>query len=339
MKLFILITLMSITTFSCAQNSVERSVPKDSKHLAVYVEAKSKSRGISSGEFGEIVVLDIDTKIKYYITRDNFYDTDPKFSPDGFRILFQSNRDQDITTLKIKGMSGPYNQYIYDLEKGTISKVNILYETNRPKEYRSTLRNIGWLPKGDEIYFNFNHNEIYIYDLLTNKIETVYTFPDFNIIDNISLSQSNLFAFSFRNDLLTFENSGLAIYNREGDSTDIFSSYSTTIGEWAGADEKIPFRGGKETNFSIMEYDYESKTSKKLFEFPRNLNLVSQLFYVGDDKIVFLAGEVEKEYQEGKERLLFKNNEIILYDLNTNKFEWLTNEMLEKEALDVIWRN
>ena len=88
-----------------------------------------------------------------------------------------------------------------------------------------------------------------------------------------------------------------------------------------------------------MEYDYERKTSRKLFEFPRNLNIASQLFYVGDDKIIFLAGKIEKEYKEGKERLLFKNNELIIYDLNTNKFEWLTNDMLEKEDLDVIWRN
>ncbi len=327
-QLYLLLLIILFTNMSCTQNKVETKKFLNSKLLAVFVEAKNEKDGISSGSFGDIVLMDLKSKERIMITNDRFYDLNPHFSPNGKYILFQSNRIGEQLPLDIKGISGPYDLFIYDIEKCRVSQINIPYPTDRPKEL--SIREIDWMPDGKNLFFKLLKNEIYIYNIESETTKLLRTITEFPRIDNLSVSAKNIFAFNFRQTLDNYNNAGLALFDVTTDSITIFNDYSNTFGPWNNSGTRILYGGD---NRSIYIYDYLKKEKIKLFPIKERLEIYQNIFQNEDD-IILLGGF----YRKG-DIFIYEPKQIVIYNLITKQYNWITDTPLEKDWMDVYIRD
>lgn len=90
----------------------------------VYVEALDDSDGSHAGDFGDVVVLDPQTKVKYRLTHDRLYDEDARWFPDGLKVVFASRR---IGNSRYKDLSTPSHLYEVSLKTQMIDRIDEKY--------------------------------------------------------------------------------------------------------------------------------------------------------------------------------------------------------------------
>lgn len=328
--LFLLLLTILFTNLSCTQNKIETTNFINSKLLAVFVEAKNKRDGLSSGSFGDVVLMDLKSKERIMITDDRFYDLNPHFSPNGEYILFQSNRIGEQLYLDIKGIGGPFDIFIYDIEKQKLSQLDIPYQTERPKEYRETIREIGWMPDGKNVFFKILNNEIYLYNIESKTTSLLKKIIEFPRIENLSVSVNNVFVFSFRQTLDNLDNSGLAIYNIATDSVIVFENYSNTFGPWNKIGDELLYWGD---NRIVYLYNYPKNEKTNLFRMKDKMDIYKNIFQNKDD-IILLAG-----FYRNEDILIFEPKQVVIYNFRTKQYNWVTNTPLEKDWMDVYIRD
>ncbi len=109
--------------------------------------------GIRKSGFSDIFILDMKTGDYKSLTDDIYYDIDPSFSPDGTKIVFASDRNND-------GFSGSTNLYEIDLITSKITQL-----TSGPYEDQTP----DYTEQG--IYFTSNRSGAYNIYLLDDKNE------------------------------------------------------------------------------------------------------------------------------------------------------------------------
>ncbi|MDH3268039.1 MAG: hypothetical protein OEM46_04215 [Ignavibacteria bacterium] len=314
---------------SCTQERNDMTLFNKAKLLAVYVEANNEKDGLSSGSFGDLVLMNLTSGESLKLTNDGFYDTKPCFSPDGKYILFQSNRIGEKLYLDVKGISGPFDIFIYDLEKCKISQIDIPYQTNRPREYRESIRDMDWMPEGKNLFFKLLKNEIYLYNIESKTTKLLRKITEFPMIDNLSVSAKNIFAFSFRQTLDNLDNAGLALFDVTKDSIIIFNYYSNTFGPWNNIGDRLLYWGNNRT---IYVYDYLKNEKKELFPIANDLLIYKNLFQNEED-VILLCGLYRKA-----DSVIYEPKQVVIYNLKTKKYNWLTDTNLEKDWMDVYIR-
>jgi hypothetical protein len=86
--LLVLFIILGTINSSCQQTT---KFPDRLTHSLLYTESKDEE-GIGAGDSSEIVTLNLNTNIKYYLTNDRFYDRYPTYSPSFNKIIFESKR-------------------------------------------------------------------------------------------------------------------------------------------------------------------------------------------------------------------------------------------------------
>ena len=328
------LVLFCVTTlYSCDKGKTsENKALLDSKVRVVYTEFEMVQENDHFNEkSSDIKAMNFDTKEFFYISKDDFVDGEPKWSPDGKSILFKTIRGYDNLTLKILGTEGPFKFVIYDIKENTFKNLVIKYQLDKHESLRWNYDNMQWNNNGDKFLFKFHKNKIMECKLEGDSVKMLkelgqdLLLEDFTITDNDSL-----WIFKGRPDAL---NEIIYIYNNRDSSSIVINNYNVyRICDYSKNKKTILFNDFKN---NLYEYSLISREVKKLdipiIERPM---LLTECKYLDEKKLVCL---IEKLYNNNEE--LLRNAEIVLMDLEKQKLEWLTNDGLGKRDLDIYIRN
>lgn len=251
--------IILLSNLSCSQKRIESAEVLNGKRLVVFVEERNSNDGIWGGEYGDIVIMDLDTKQKFYITDDYYFDTNPIFSPDGKNVIFQSSRDEDKLTLQIKGIGGPHYIYIFNLESRHLHRIDIIYQKERG-QFKSTIENIGWIPGEDSLYFGIRDSKIYKCGANGGESRVIKEFKEITHVYNVSVSRDNQFIFAF-NGGIKIKDKGVAFYNYDNDNLMIITRGTDYVRDWMIHSSKFIYASGEDTTFCFYAYDTKNNSS------------------------------------------------------------------------------
>lgn len=145
----------------------------------LYVEALDDSDGIRAGNFGDIIVLDPQTKTKYRLTYDRLYDEDARWCPDGSKVILASRRTGHS---RYKDLSTPSHLYEVNLKTLEINQIDAKYDSRvqhfkdvRGSEYFSPAYNhqateLAFFADRDISSMDEPHRQLVIHNLLNDSL-------------------------------------------------------------------------------------------------------------------------------------------------------------------------
>lgn len=333
-SLFLLCLLASCNTYKAEDLS-------KIKNKVVFVEEHTKGDGLSSGNFGDVMLLDLDSKKTYNLTNDDFYDLDPHFSHDGKFIYFQSNRSGSKMDRMISGVGGPYNTCILDINSGEIRKIDFDFEKDIPEYQRTGLEEMQLTRDNSHLYFDAYPPMILRSTIRGDSVTIVKDFSNdkkarFTQMRDMKLSPDDKYL-AFRYEDVPLEGNdvtprarGLAIYDLKNhgfrliDMPHIFS-----VNGWTSDSRKIIYFADSKIN----SYDVFENKSEVFLEHPDIY--INCCIMLNENKMFLLAANITTEIGQGEEKYNIGNPEVAEYDLKNKKLVWLTNDGLEKDYIDV----
>jgi Tol biopolymer transport system component len=311
--------LLILCLISCTTKHSDPYV-LESTTIAVFIESRSYSHGISSGRFGDVVLIDIGSGSKYFLTKDSYYNTKPTISYDRSYVAFFSNRVGSRLELKIKGIGDPHEIYIYDLNELKLER----FGEKISVEYPNTMRGVHqmkWKPTNDAIYFVNYDNTIFEIHITEDTLNVLTRIEEDIRIGNISPSNDGEYIAFSTSDRMYTNNEMLVLDLGTKKLTKLFKSdYPLETGSWLD-DGSFLYRDG----FDIFEYNILSKSKELIFSSEiHNIRMISAPFYISDDEIVFLRGDGQTE--------------IILYNRVKDEITNVTDDGYEKMFIDVSYK-
>lgn len=148
------------------------SFSTDGKWIA-YVSARRDTNGdgkINASDCGGVYIYDIETGQEKYLVSDEYFNTQPVFSPDGGKLLYLSARDPLKKNACIDQNCG---QGLYLLDLATAEETELLDPSFRSKHVKFTADGkrvifSGWRPSEQ-------NSGIYTLDIKTKKLEVLVT--------------------------------------------------------------------------------------------------------------------------------------------------------------------
>ena len=144
----------------------------DGKYLA-YASARRDTDGdsrITIHDRGGIYIYDIKNHSETYLVSDEYYNSNPVFSPDGHYLLYFSSRQDDNNDKKIDDTERP-SLYLADLsnyQEQLLFGPEMRIKHPRFSQDGQKIIFVAWLPKED-------HSGIYSYDIKTKKLQSLVT--------------------------------------------------------------------------------------------------------------------------------------------------------------------
>jgi hypothetical protein len=285
-----------------------------------YIETQTvQSTKYSSASFGDVVLFDLDTHKKYYVTKDNYVDEAPAISPDGKTIAFLSARKGDPRVLYIQGQGGPRQVYLYDIEN---KQIKLFWNCDL------FLKALVWSTDGKTLYCSDN-NHIYAVDKEAGHSKVCGTISGISFIESISISPNNdqlsfgycifqPFAYGFG--LVHLNNSQVELKHQV--------QHCLSTGGWSKDGNSLLF-----CDSLLKVYDIRNNTITPV-SIPGEMKdfLVETANYKSESSLFFFAGKY-KVYNNGDRRV--ENYEIYSYDVTTKKIDTITNDGLHKTSFSV----
>ena len=316
MKNIALVTSLFALLYSCGQVHVEKSAPVTG-NLILFLEARG-SDGLLSHPFGDVVLMDVDKREKYFLTDDRFFDYSPTISPDGRMVLFDSNRVGGPLALKVKGAGGPHEVYVYEIDKQTSRRVDSQTSRKHRSLVSGLFQQLRWHPEGRSALF-VEENALVQWDITSDSVWVFKRFEGFSRILDYSLSVHGDSVLA----LLSSEKGLTAIlYNRRDDRTVILPDSLSFASRWINGGQTL---FGWENGF--VEYDLSIGARRK-FRTPQFVieHVAGGSVHLLDGRIVVLAS---------KDRDGVPDN-LLIYDPKDGSAEWLTNDSEEKGQLSLV---
>jgi len=155
----------------CSQNT-RIPLDFDPRGKIVYIEDLSGKSGLADFNFGDLVILDPETKEKIVLTRDRYYNAHPSWSPNGDKIVFESKRVGSFTDASTQS-----NLFIYYLKTGEIVRLDKDFKSRFPdiieREYNQSP---AWSNDGSKIAFVNRvgaRGRIVVYDIEKDTLEII----------------------------------------------------------------------------------------------------------------------------------------------------------------------
>lgn len=320
---FSLIALFLCISSICCHSKESYESVLDSDDIVVFIESRSPAHGIRSGNFGEVVLMDINTGKKYYLPDDDYYfNRNPIISYDGNYVAFLSNRVGSRSELRIKGVGGPHEIYLYDVRARTLERFGEELTERYPEIFGRLFRLLKWNTTSDGFYLRAGRNKIYEVPITQDTIKYVTSNEDENVwIESFSISVDGRYMLMSTRGHEPKMNR-LILYDIEKDSKKIIieSDYYLLAGAWSANSKKFLFseRG------VLYEYNLIEGITKVILENTINedMGIAGYLFYTRNENPLFVGS------RNG-------STEILKYHIDREEIEFITNNGYPKWYLDV----
>ncbi len=265
-----------ITSLSC-QNKYERTFYNFKKALdfnaAIFIEADSTD-GPSAGNFGDIVIQNLNSRKKFYLNSDTYYDGNPILSSDRKGIYFFSKRTGSTFSRKIAGLSWPSGIYYLSLLDKSIRQLPISDSSEGlpPPTCMATMPN-------DTALVICTVTGILTYSMKSAKFQNFNAKPaDYDLGDEVGITSDAKYFYVNYSVPFDVPHREKAYVTRLGDTTNILSfidytwRYAKVIGYNQKKDEfylaYYPFDTTyKDLNREIYKFNVRTKKTTLLFRF------------------------------------------------------------------------
>ncbi len=302
-----------------------------SGNVAVYVEAHNKNEYFGEGDFGDIVLFNIDTRKKFYITRDSYIDEQPALSPDRNYVIFSTARIGNPLVLKVRGLGGPRELFKYDFRTNKLSWFAKSFQMKYPKDMHR-FENICWSPDTKVIFYS-SFGKVFRFSLEEGVLQTFLNFRENNIVFRISLTHDgsklavNYADNRFKIDIVnTDDKSTHEIINWEG---------GVLLGTWSPDGKKLVYNLFQNRRYTWFEYNIETNSSDTLHLPGLNSTIdVTRACYINSTELLLLAGRAMYPADSTREATA-KNYELVKFNLESKQYDWLTDDGYAKGDLQV----
>jgi hypothetical protein len=302
-------------------------------NVAVYVEAHNKDEYFGEGDFGDIVLFNIDSRKKFYITRDSFVDEQPALSPDRSHVIFSTARIGNPAVLKVRGLGGPRELFKYDFQTNKLH----WFAKNIQKKYRHDMydfSNLHFSPEGKTIYF-YGSKKVFQVSLVDSVLSTILSLGENDLVFSMALSPDgkklgiNYISHGLeRIDILDLENNSTKnLVNRIGGGGLGLS--------WSTDGRSLLYSLFSSRKYTWLEYNSEIDKSDTL-DFPGldSTIVISYAYYIDKTNLLLLGGNAIHPSDSTREPYA-KNDELIKFNLVTKEYEWLTDDGYAKGDVQV----
>jgi len=323
--LIIIILVLGLLSCNSKVGDNSSSITFDSDRIAVFVESKSKDKQISN-DYSNIVLLEVNNKKRHYVSKDRYFNFLTAISPNQNYVAFTSNRIGSRTELRIKGVSGPHEVYIWERENNRIKRFAENVENIFPDIMRGSYLDMKWNASNDALYFvNFN-NVIFKVPLTEDTLKVLTQIIGEDVkIENISVSGDGkyLLISAIINGWRRLENiKKLILFDiHDSSKTTLYeSNYFLTAGAFSYDNQRFLFRDRR----NVYEYNIMDRSIREIYIHDDNedISIGSPPYYKDDDNIIFL-GETD-DYVE-----------LVKYNIKSSELFNLTKNKLDKGYLDV----
>ena len=292
----------------------------------VYLETHDKSSSRGAGYFMDVVILDLKTLKKYYITNDIFLDESPAISNNGKYISFFSAREGEPLILRIQGLGAPRKLYLFNSETKRFRKISDV-----------DFMDSGW----DNVYFYKDTTEFIFPITNITEVDSIKeSVKTFNVktrtekllkkIDD-DLDFRKMIISTNKNIMVLGCYKIIVVWNvRTGEEFRIHIPEGAYIGGIDKTGDKFLYCTFK--THQLFEYNITKRSSSKIelpkkgLAFPVNW---SDFYYTKDGNIIGIASDVYVPDDDGK-------REIVEYNVKTKKYKYITKDGLQKYSL-IYW--
>lgn len=148
MRKLILVILLSF--YACEFRSSDENVLNASKRI-VAIEARKLKDGPTAGQGGDVVVVDMETGRKFYVTNDYYINRNPQWSPGGKSVIYLTNREGNSRWSR-NFLAEPHQNKLYRFNTEDKKLVEIFYDYEGKKK-KSNIYSLFWSRCNDLLYF------------------------------------------------------------------------------------------------------------------------------------------------------------------------------------------
>ena len=302
------------------------------KNVIAFVEAHTLGEDITAGDFGDVVLLDIDTKNKYYVTDDPFLDFNPAISPNRRFVAFASRRTGPRSLLKAMGLAGARAMYIFDVRDQALHRFAGDVLARQDLDLYMRFDGLIWSYSGKSLYFANWTNKIFELSARGDSMWVVATIPNIEGINHIFPSRDDsLIAYSYiRNNL----SGGIGVVNiRTNKCKEIVGGNGQLqVGGWLPDGRQLLIQIGFDRDSTWFEYDYSSGHMKSL-RIPGDGSdfLAHYARVTREGQLILLAECAPPSAREKETHVTY----ILRFDPTSGTVDTLDNSGFEKSQLSV----
>lgn len=304
----------------------------------VYVEAHDPSSGLRAGGYGDVVLLDSQTKTKTYVTRDNYLDDTPVISPNGRFLAFGSSRAERPSLARVTGLLSRQGLYVADLRSGIASRLAL--RNAKPYDV-NFFTGLSWSFTSQELYYLSPDSAILVVPLDCESLYVQTEHPGARALEELSIAEGDsFFAVVYRSsspDSFWVSRRGLSVYDVRRDLwTHVLAERERriSIGGWDPDGRLLMVLLWDSLGSHLMCYNRDSKqitpVELRLADF--GLHDLEAPFFDSPRSIVFIATHTRIDEGGGARR---RAVDVYRYELDDHSIEQLTNDGIEKSSLTV----
>lgn len=291
-----------------------------SNHKIAYVEEHKPYDGTPNGEFGDVVLFDLQTKQKYYVTDDSYLDASPCISPDGRFVVFASKRLGNPALLQVEGVAGRRELYIFD----TTTKSTRRFAELVQKKYSNQMydfTSLAWAGKQSLLFSQ--GNEVFILSTYEDSLWRLAHLDTTLDINSFFINpKKDLIALSSMNYDSLYSVVSLINIERGSTSTILKVKRWAKVQGWTSKGEAFLISAAsKDTSFLLYQVHQRKLRPLRIPGEGVDFNSSEALFLSNDTLLVLAA------------RLPSRQTDLLLFDMNSNAIEWLTNDPYTKSDL------
>jgi hypothetical protein len=330
MQLNILKKMNKITTtiiiilifYSCNSYNQDDGDILSSKDLIAYVENPSQ-RGINNLLEGQIVIMDIASKKKYYIKENKNYFNNPVWAKKEKTLIYFSEASNDKIRESLRKMIISKDICVFDIQSKSeqllfpnLEKIEQRFYLMMNKIESTNDSKIFIVPQIETIY-QINSKTYVIKKIL--ELDSVYHITNIDLSPDGKFLMLNVHNNSIKNIKKDFE---LLCYSIDDSLLNRISTcYISSNGGWDIQSENYIYTDWENIlNFNVITNSIDTLSIP--------VKNPSNIAYTKDGNIIGLTKKVEGN---------FKPDEVFLYNQKDKKIIWLTNDNIYKECLSILF--
>jgi hypothetical protein len=310
--------------YSCNSFNQDNTDIQTSDNLITFIENPTRS-GINSLREGKLVVMDIATKTKYYVSENKSYFNYPVWSKKGKNLIYFSEASDDKIRESLRRMIISKDICVFDIRSGEEQllfsdpdKIGQKFYLMTNKIESTNDSNIFLIPQIRTVY-QINSKTYEIKKFL--ELDSIYRIINIDLSPDgkfLMLNTSNSSISSIENIEQSYE---LFCYSLADSSLNRISTCSVfSNGGWDKSSENYIYTDWENIlNINVITNSIDT------ISIP--IKEPSNIAYTTSGNIIGLTQKVEG----------YHNQEVFLYNQKNKTISWLTDDNIYKECLSVLF--